>query len=62
MMLWFPCADVAVCTDELKRVWINDSKATNVEATAVALQGLGGRKAVVLLGGVAKVSQWILRS
>ena len=41
---------------------MNDSKATNVEATAVALQGLGGRKAVVLLGGVAKVSQGVVCS
>ncbi len=34
-------------------VWIDDSKATNVEATSVAVSGLD-RPAVVLLGGEAK--------
>lgn len=36
--------------------WIDDSKATNVEAAAVGLDGLfaDGTRAVVLLGGVAK--------
>lgn len=35
-------------------LFLNDSKATNVDATLAALEGLIGRKAVVLLGGVAK--------
>jgi UDP-N-acetylmuramoylalanine-D-glutamate ligase len=36
-------------------LWVNDSKATNVESTYAGLKGLAQRRAVVLLGGVAKV-------
>jgi hypothetical protein len=36
-------------------LWINDSKATNVEASLVGINSIHGRKAVVLLGGQAKV-------
>ena len=43
---------------------MDDSKATNVEATYAGLMGLEGQKCVVLLGGVAKVSfyfgRWIV--
>lgn len=35
--------------------WIDDSKATNVEAAYVGLMGLRRQKCVVLLGGLAKV-------
>ncbi|KAI9161886.1 hypothetical protein LWI28_021743 [Acer negundo] len=35
--------------------WVDDSKATNVEAAYAGLMGLEGQKCVVLLGGVAKV-------
>lgn len=35
--------------------WVDDSKATNVESTYTGLMGLKEQKAVVLLGGVAKV-------
>ncbi|GAQ81307.1 hypothetical protein KFL_000770010 [Klebsormidium nitens] len=38
-------------------LWIDDSKATNVEASMVGIRGVQGRKAVVLLGGRAKVDQ-----
>lgn len=34
---------------------MNDSKATNVHAACIGLKGIIGRKAVVLLGGLAKV-------
>jgi hypothetical protein len=33
---------------------VNDSKATNVDATYTGVKGVRGRKAVVLLGGLAK--------
>ncbi|XP_034694237.1 UDP-N-acetylmuramoylalanine--D-glutamate ligase-like isoform X4 [Vitis riparia] len=36
--------------------WIDDSKATNVEATYTGLLGLNEQKSVILLGGLAKVS------
>jgi UDP-N-acetylmuramoylalanine-D-glutamate ligase len=36
-------------------MWVNDSKATTVDATAVGIKGIAGRQAVVLIGGVAKV-------
>ncbi|KAL2464820.1 UDP-N-acetylmuramoylalanine--D-glutamate ligase [Forsythia ovata] len=36
--------------------WVDDSKATNVEATYAGLMGLKERKSVILLGGLAKVS------
>lgn len=36
--------------------WIDDSKATNVEATYTGLLGLKEQKSVILLGGLAKVS------
>jgi UDP-N-acetylmuramoylalanine-D-glutamate ligase len=36
-------------------MWVNDSKATNVESTLVGLRAMVGRKVVLLLGGVAKV-------
>ncbi|TYI41739.1 hypothetical protein ES332_A01G046200v1 [Gossypium tomentosum] len=35
--------------------WVDDSKATNVEATYAGLMGLKGQKSVILLGGLAKV-------
>ncbi|MCL7024019.1 hypothetical protein MKW94_005867 [Papaver nudicaule] len=35
--------------------WVDDSKATNVESAYTGLMGLKEQKAVVLLGGVAKV-------
>ncbi|KAL5812467.1 hypothetical protein ACOSQ3_027417 [Xanthoceras sorbifolium] len=35
--------------------WVDDSKATNVEAAYAGLMGLKGQKCVVLLGGLAKV-------
>ncbi|CAM6101780.1 unnamed protein product [Calypogeia fissa] len=43
--------------DEKEVLWINDSKATNVDAIVVGLRGITGRKAVVLIGGLAKVVQ-----
>eukprot|EP00850_Spirogloea_muscicola_P003939 SM000016S01927 [mRNA] locus=s16:621457:622708:- [translate_table: standard] len=46
-----------VCEDHNGVLWINDSKATNVEAAMAGLAGLGGRKAVVLLGGLAKAGR-----
>lgn len=36
-------------------IWVDDSKATNVEATYAGLMGLKGQKSVILLGGLAKV-------
>jgi UDP-N-acetylmuramoylalanine-D-glutamate ligase len=42
-----------VVADRAGVVWINDSKATNVDAARVGLSGLGP-SAVVLLGGQAK--------
>ena len=42
---------VAVTDGDVR--WVDDSKATNVEATAAGLSGYD-RRAVVLLGGVAK--------
>ncbi|XP_020109781.1 uncharacterized protein LOC109725119 [Ananas comosus] len=44
-----------VCTDEFGVMWVDDSKATNVESTYTGLMGLKDHKAIVLLGGVAKV-------
>lgn len=44
-----------VWRDENGVLWINDSKATNVEATYTGLKGLTKHRAVVLLGGLAKV-------
>lgn len=44
-----------VWKDENGVLWINDSKATNVEATYTGLKGLTKHRAVVLLGGLAKV-------
>ncbi|XP_048321608.1 uncharacterized protein LOC107432417 [Ziziphus jujuba] len=35
--------------------WVDDSKATNAEATYAGLMGLRRQKSVILLGGVAKV-------
>ncbi|KAK4766968.1 hypothetical protein SAY86_014719 [Trapa natans] len=35
--------------------WVDDSKATNVEATLTGLMGMRGRKCIVLLGGMAKI-------
>ncbi|KAH6826090.1 hypothetical protein C2S53_001527 [Perilla frutescens var. hirtella] len=35
--------------------WVDDSKATNVEATYAGLMGLKEKKSVVLLGGLSKV-------
>ena len=36
--------------------WIDDSKATNVEATYTGLLGLKEQQSVILLGGLAKVT------
>lgn len=36
--------------------WVDDSKATNAEATYAGLMGLRRQKSVILLGGVAKVT------
>lgn len=44
-----------VFEDEHGILWVDDSKATNVEATCVGLKGLKERHSVVLLGGIAKV-------
>ncbi|OAE34853.1 hypothetical protein AXG93_2528s2220 [Marchantia polymorpha subsp. ruderalis] len=41
--------------DEQEILWVNDSKATNVDATYVGIKGIVGRKAVILIGGLAKV-------
>jgi len=43
-----------VCSDDRGVLWVNDSKATNVDATYTGVKGVRGRKAVVLLGGLAK--------
>ncbi|OMO70146.1 hypothetical protein COLO4_28736 [Corchorus olitorius] len=45
-----------VCKDVHGITWVDDSKATNMEATYAGLMGLKGQKSVVLLGGLAKVS------
>ncbi|CAI5995771.1 unnamed protein product, partial [Closterium sp. NIES-65] len=45
-----------VVVDGQDRAWINDSKATNVEASTAGIKGLGDEStAVILLGGIAKV-------
>ncbi|XP_010257350.1 PREDICTED: uncharacterized protein LOC104597480 isoform X2 [Nelumbo nucifera] len=44
-----------VYSDTRGITWVDDSKATNVEATYTALTGLNEQKSVVLLGGLAKV-------
>ena len=54
MMLFF-----AVHRDNNGVVWVDDSKATNVEATYTGLVGLKGQKSVVLLGGIAKVEKFL---
>ncbi|KAF9596004.1 hypothetical protein IFM89_006931 [Coptis chinensis] len=41
--------------DERGVIWVDDSKATNVEATYTGIMGLKDQKSVVLLGGLAKV-------
>uniref|UniRef100_A0A7I4EYU4 UDP-N-acetylmuramoyl-L-alanyl-D-glutamate synthetase n=1 Tax=Physcomitrium patens TaxID=3218 RepID=A0A7I4EYU4_PHYPA len=41
--------------DDQGVVWVNDSKATNVDSTSVGIRSIVGKKAVVLLGGQAKV-------
>ncbi|KAI7998402.1 UDP-N-acetylmuramoylalanine--D-glutamate ligase [Camellia lanceoleosa] len=46
-----------VHTDNHGVIWVDDSKATNVEATYTGLMGLKGQKSVILLGGVAKIRQ-----
>ncbi|XP_058209882.1 uncharacterized protein LOC131322540 isoform X2 [Rhododendron vialii] len=38
-------------------IWVDDSKATNVEASYTGLVGLKGQKSVILLGGLAKIRQ-----
>ncbi|XP_058071555.1 uncharacterized protein LOC131220745 isoform X2 [Magnolia sinica] len=43
-----------VHTDAHGVMWVDDSKATNVEAAFAGLMGHKGKKSVVLLGGVAK--------
>lgn len=48
----------AVCRDDNDLLWINDSKATNVDATYTGLKGFTKQRAVVLLGGLAKVFFW----
>lgn len=35
---------------------MDDSKATNVDATYTGLMGLKGKKSLILLGGIAKVT------
>ena len=42
--------------DSYEVTWIDDSKATNVEATYIGLLGLNEQKSVIPLGGLAKVS------
>ncbi|MCO5608957.1 hypothetical protein L7F22_063175 [Adiantum nelumboides] len=44
-----------LCRDDNGVVWINDSKATNVDATYTGLRGLTKQGCVVLLGGLAKI-------
>ncbi|XWS59203.1 hypothetical protein CRYUN_Cryun08bG0101500 [Craigia yunnanensis] len=44
-----------VCKDIHGVTWVDDSKATNIEATYAGLMGLKGQKSVILLGGLAKV-------
>ncbi|KAM5558953.1 hypothetical protein ABKV19_020550 [Rosa sericea] len=44
-----------VCKDIHGVTWVDDSKATNVEATYTGLMGLKRQKSVILLGGLAKV-------
>lgn len=44
-----------VCRDDNDLLWINDSKATNVDATYTGLKGFTKQQAVVLLGGLAKI-------
>lgn len=39
---------------------MDDSKATNVEATYAGLMGLKEKKSVVLLGGLSKVTRCFL--
>ncbi|KAF5941299.1 hypothetical protein HYC85_022466 [Camellia sinensis] len=46
-----------VHTDNHGVIWVDDSKATNIEATYTGLMGLKGQKSVILLGGVAKIRQ-----
>ncbi|KAG0581208.1 hypothetical protein KC19_4G232500 [Ceratodon purpureus] len=43
-----------VYRDDQGVLWVNDSKATNVDATLVGIRGIVGKKAVVMLGGLAK--------
>ncbi|KAL5545541.1 hypothetical protein UlMin_005228 [Ulmus minor] len=41
---------------DIRRItWVDDSKATNVDATYAGLMGLKRQKSVILLGGIAKV-------
>ncbi|KAL6273043.1 hypothetical protein ACE6H2_023735 [Prunus campanulata] len=44
-----------VCKDIHGVTWVDDSKATNVEATYAGLMGLKRQKSLILLGGLAKV-------
>ncbi|KAF3442599.1 hypothetical protein FNV43_RR16515 [Rhamnella rubrinervis] len=44
-----------LCKDVHGVTWVDDSKATNVEATYAGLMGLKRQKSVILLGGIAKV-------
>eukprot|EP01018_Ginkgo_biloba_P032909 Gb_35635 [translate_table: standard] len=44
-----------VFEDKQGILWVDDSKATNVEATYTGLKGLKERRSVILLGGLAKV-------
>ncbi|XVE96038.1 hypothetical protein REPUB_Repub02eG0187000 [Reevesia pubescens] len=44
-----------VCKDIHGVTWVDDSKATNIEATYAGLMGLKGQSSVILLGGLAKV-------
>lgn len=50
----------AVHIDNEGKTWVNDSKATNVEATYAGLVGLKELKSIVLLGGIAKVKCLLL--
>uniref|UniRef100_A0A2N9GKD6 Mur ligase C-terminal domain-containing protein n=1 Tax=Fagus sylvatica TaxID=28930 RepID=A0A2N9GKD6_FAGSY len=50
------CGDRLIVHKDVNGViWVDDSKATNVEATYTGLLGLKQQKSVILLGGLAKV-------
>lgn len=59
---WLAKHCYAVHRDIQGVTWVDDSKATNIEATCTGLMGLKGHKCVILLGGQAKVrlQSWFL--